>query len=293
LKSPFLFCFIVCCIQGIAQQRLLQTDAAAALIAAENNFAATAADKSFKEAFLENLDSSGIVFNAGKPVNGNTFYSGLPNNDLLFKWYPVQSAINAGGDMGFTTGPYILLSRPNLDTLAAGNYFSVWRRNAEGAFKVLLDGGVTHTSKALAASYGSLPMANADSALYTMQPKQQPADANTADNAFTEEAAKQLPAAYAKAMASHCLIIRSNLPMALDIATNRATIEKLFLPRCSFSNKGSFYAADKSWFFTYGTASATGKAGKLQQGYFVHVWQYQPNGWKLLADVLQWNNPGL
>ncbi|MEW6071992.1 MAG: nuclear transport factor 2 family protein [Planctomycetota bacterium] len=58
-------------------------------------------------------------------------------------WEPATAHVFAGGELGFTTGPYRLV-RIGADgretALATGRYFSLWRRE-NGRWKVLLDTG--------------------------------------------------------------------------------------------------------------------------------------------------------
>lgn len=53
-------------------------------------------------------------------------------------WRPAYSGIARSGDLGFTTGPFLFRGG---DGRAVGHYFTVWRRQADGSWKWIFDGG--------------------------------------------------------------------------------------------------------------------------------------------------------
>jgi hypothetical protein len=76
------------------------------LVQAEKNFAAYSMTHSTKEAFLQFLDSSGWVFENGKPVNGIQTWNNRSKNPEVLNWYPQYAEISASNDFGYTTGPW-------------------------------------------------------------------------------------------------------------------------------------------------------------------------------------------
>lgn len=118
------------------------------LIREEKAFAAKAVEADVPTAFLAYLDSSGVIFNGEGAVNGVAQYSQAPKGgkDLL-KWYPVIGHVSQGGDMGFTSGPFQFFADRAQTAVGSGYFFSVWKKNSAGQFKVVLDGGVIHSQK--------------------------------------------------------------------------------------------------------------------------------------------------
>ncbi len=114
------------------------------LVNAELLFAKTAVDQNTKAAFLNYLDTAGDVFNEGKIQNGIEVWTArsVAKNKLL--WHPVFAGIAASGDLGFTTGPWVLKSSVDNDTiLASGFYTTIWHLTKESEWKVLADLGIT------------------------------------------------------------------------------------------------------------------------------------------------------
>ena len=117
------------------------------LIGAEKNFAATSETKDTKTAFLENLAEDGILFRRGI-VNGKQFWQGIEPQGKL-TWEPQFADISAGGDFGYTTGPFKQFqNRSDEQPAGTGHYLSVWQKS-NGAWKVLFDGGIGHPANDL------------------------------------------------------------------------------------------------------------------------------------------------
>jgi len=280
------FGVIIVCRQSYGQTARMQS--LQQLIDAENGFATLAEKASFKIAFLKNLDSTGIVFNGREPVNGISFYNSQPdNNALLFKWYPVHAELSANEDMGFTTGPYILISNKSKDTLAAGNYFSIWKKDRAGMFRVLLDGGIRHTNNAIAARFGNLQPASVagNGKLGTGEAGSK--NFNDTDAEFLKLADVNMMKAYEAFMSVNSYVLRSDLPDGEGKAAYLQTLKGQAVISAKFNNRGVVQSANNGFCYTYGTVQLLQTNGKDRQGYFVHVWQFQSTGCKIIADVLQ------
>jgi len=63
-------------------------------------------------------------------------------------WEPARAEVSESGDLGFTWGRWTL-SMPQADDdprIVRGKYISVWRRQLDGEWKYVLDGGHTTTA---------------------------------------------------------------------------------------------------------------------------------------------------
>ncbi len=115
------------------------------LVAAERAFSKLSEDKGVREAFLFYLADDAIVFRP-KPLPGKKSYQEMPaSSAVLLTWGPEYAEVSAGGDLGYTTGPYVVRDRASPGESAAhGHYVSVWERQANREWKVSLDAGVRH-----------------------------------------------------------------------------------------------------------------------------------------------------
>ncbi len=67
----------------------------------------------------------------------------MQNPDLTLTWSPDIVELSAAGDLGYTSGPYeFALKRPD-GTLALerGRFASIWRRQANGSYRIVFDIG--------------------------------------------------------------------------------------------------------------------------------------------------------
>lgn len=126
-----------------------------ALLNAEKSFAAYSVEHGMKEAFPAFLDSSGIVFDNGKAVNGIALWQKRPKTDGVLNWQPVYAHVSASGDPGFTTGPWTFQPKTAKDSIAArGRYSTLWKKDKKGQWKAVVDLGNTRTPPFEDAAYG-------------------------------------------------------------------------------------------------------------------------------------------
>lgn len=124
-----------------------QTDrkeAQASLVDAERAFSRLSETKGIREAFLTCLAADAVVFRPG-PVAGRPVYETMdPANPTVLTWEPEVAEVSASGELGYTSGPYQVRPGRGLEPTAFGHYVSVWKKQADGTWKVLLDIGVQH-----------------------------------------------------------------------------------------------------------------------------------------------------
>jgi ketosteroid isomerase-like protein len=53
-------------------------------------------------------------------------------------WVPVKADVSQSGDLGYTWGNWKMVLK---DTTVYGNYFTVWKKQEDGSWKMTLDGG--------------------------------------------------------------------------------------------------------------------------------------------------------
>lgn len=112
-----------------------------ALFDTERAFVRLAAEKGFRDSFYAYFADDGIAFNP-HPFRVRTALAGQPSSPgaMGATWAPVYGNISAAGDLGWDTGPLLFEGR-NGAPPRHGMFFSVWKRQADGSFKVVLDVG--------------------------------------------------------------------------------------------------------------------------------------------------------
>jgi ketosteroid isomerase-like protein len=112
------------------------------LVAAENYFAATVKEEGIRDGFLKVSDNETLVFRPNA-VKAETFYDKKQTDPGELLWEPSYARISRSGDWGFTTGPYIYTANSD-GSKFYGQYFSIWRANKKGVWKLALDIGTPH-----------------------------------------------------------------------------------------------------------------------------------------------------
>ena len=111
---------------------------------ADRAFSRLSEAKGMKNAFLDYIDSNGALLrpNHLPLVGADAIDYLIQQNDSSFilKWEPKSGFVAASGDLGYTYGLYVLKPTKK-DTLLYGNYVSIWKKQADGNWKFVLDSG--------------------------------------------------------------------------------------------------------------------------------------------------------
>ena len=111
------------------------------LFEAERAFVRLAAEKGFRDSFYAYFADDGIAFNP-HPFRVRVALAGQPPTPAPMgaDWAPVYGDVSADGDLGWNTGPLVFAGRGGQPD-RHGMFFSVWKRQPDGRFKVVLDIG--------------------------------------------------------------------------------------------------------------------------------------------------------
>lgn len=247
---------------------------AAPVIAAERAFAAEAAQTGWVEAFEAYSTDEAILLGAG-PENAHASLAGIdPANrgDTSLAWGPDFAGISRGGDIGFTTGPY------NGGGSAFGQYFTVWRLQADGSWKWIYDGGTNQSTPTVVNPSGDVRQ--------LAVARRGPGNAGTAIEAvrareasFAEQAAGNVGAAFAAWLAPGGRVNRDNQPSA---ETADAAAQLVGAGSVRYSAPQILEAGRAGDFvFTLGEARWEGGSG-----YYCRIWVLTDGGWKIGYDQI-------
>lgn len=140
------FAWLLICAGAITAQDRNAADALSALIEAERAFAKLSVEKGVRASFLAFFADDGVNFQPG-PVRTKEAFGKRPAPaappPFTLNWAPVWGAISAAGDMGFNTGPFTVTDNtPQRRPPQHGLFFSVWKKQPDGSWKVAVDIGV-------------------------------------------------------------------------------------------------------------------------------------------------------
>ena len=116
-----------------ATQEIINTDKAMSDLAVREGF---------HTALLQFADDSLVKPEEGSlPVIGKTAlekeWAGKDDTKAI-SWIPFKAEASKSGDLGYTLGNWTMV---NQDTTYYGNYYTIWKRQADGAWKFVVDGG--------------------------------------------------------------------------------------------------------------------------------------------------------
>ncbi|MDQ3021818.1 MAG: nuclear transport factor 2 family protein [Bacteroidota bacterium] len=112
------------------------------LIKADLSMSDLAVKEGFNRSLLQNADENFVKLNEGMhPSIGKKEFEELiidrPGTKSL-TWEPVKADVAQSGELGYTWGNWKLAMK---DTTVYGNYFTIWKRQNDGSWKMALDGG--------------------------------------------------------------------------------------------------------------------------------------------------------
>jgi ketosteroid isomerase-like protein len=152
--------------------------AAAQIAAAESAFAAHSVATDMREAFLAAFAEDSTLLRSG-PVPARETIRKNPAPPIELNWRPAFVYAAASGDIGYSTGPWRITSKNDPSAPAKfGQFVSVWKRQADGVWKVFIDMGISHPGPWLADAWLTLSGA--------IQPSVDEAAAKNAEKTFSE-----------------------------------------------------------------------------------------------------------
>ena len=273
------------------------------LIAAERAFSNTSAEKGIRPAFLQWLADDAVIFRP-RPVNGKAWYLGRPASPARLTWEPTHVELSGDGRLGLSTGPWEVRrgDDPAGDAIAFGHFVSMWKMQPDGAWRVVMDVGVSYEradrkAEALTTWEGALrpgSMSGAGSGRAWGTPNGASVDALIAeDQAYVADAARSgLAAASKTRLAEDARVYRDG---EFPWIGRAAALKRLALPagRTSWRPLGGDCAASGDLGYTYGLLAFTpdavaGKpAAPPDSSLYMRVWRRDaPQArWQLVLDI--------
>lgn len=117
-----------------------QAKTLASLLAADSALAAHAATDGAAAAFRKRASPHiRLLRSARFPLRSDSAHSFL-SASAGYTWKAAAGATAASGDIGYTYGPYVLLTAPgSRQATESGDFVRIWRRNENGDWQVVLD----------------------------------------------------------------------------------------------------------------------------------------------------------
>jgi ketosteroid isomerase-like protein len=256
------------------------------VVAAERAFAALSVKDGLHAAFLANFAADGVVFDP-VPTNGRAAHEGKPRSKGTLSWGPAWAAVSSAGDIGFSSGPWeYRIPGEGAPPPSTGWFFTAWRKQPDGAWKVEADLGVS-------VPLTFTPPTGVTNGWTSPEPARSPRPSDaaaarakiaTAEHALSVAGAKGLGAAVAAVADPEIRVYRDGKSpaegpeAASTMLTADARTATCVAARVASSASGNLG-------YAYGTCTPAGAAAEKTFGY-LRVWRRGGDGtWRVLVDV--------
>ena len=257
------------------------------MVQTERRFAARALVVGWKQAFLEYFADDAVGFDGDQAAPAKDLLRKLPDppKDRKLIWEPRYGDIALSGDLGYLTGPVRrIVPGQNNGQPFHSLYASVWKRQADGSFKVLMDMGVpTPGPVSFADGFTRAPRPNVYAG--TTTPEAARKSLRDTDAALTNAARSGQADAYRGHVAEG---VRFHRAERMPVVDEPAALQWLRDQPAYATGESRFAETSLSGDlgYTYGTYALKGDAAA--HGFYVRVWTRGRDGvWRVALDVLQ------
>ncbi|MEO8574119.1 MAG: nuclear transport factor 2 family protein [Pyrinomonadaceae bacterium] len=254
---------------------------------AERAFAAYTVKEGFRNGFIKFFADDGIGFGPHPERTRENLIKSPPQTGprkVVFNWAPMFGDISEAGDLGYTTGPVLYTDvTENPRPPRHGMYFSVWQKQSDGTWRVVVDMG-TDTPNAVATIDTKFTAANPVGPRKLNPMRGTPGDSfRERDIAiFSSLARTRRKHGGLEYLDSQFRIHRRGMMPIVD----EPGLALLPLSLTRFDLIDGKVAKSDDLAFTYGKYTATFDQQKTETGYYVHVWRRDAESkWRLVIDV--------
>jgi ketosteroid isomerase-like protein len=248
------------------------------LVQAERSFAHASVEHGIRASFLQFFADDGMVFTS-IPRRGKEVYSAYQEKGEQLSWEPAFAAVSHAGDLGCTTGPWSLkASAADTKPVAFGEFASIWKRQSDNQWKVIVDLGIDHPGPANHKELELLPPETEKAA--AAKPLEQLKIAQTAllDRLRNDSSDPIISVAHEK--------IRALRPDNEPAIGKEAAKYLLQRDHAQITRNKMAGGVSRSGDLAYEYGSYSAAADKPERGHFLSVWRLDRSGsWKLVLDV--------
>ena len=292
ILSGILFAFLLGIpLPGVAQPENL-SPALSSLANTEREFAATSVREGIRASFLRYFAEDGISLSPKPHVYKESALKTPPPAHPLARtlfWEPIVADVSSSGDLGYTMGPASLKDSARGDAPTwFGFYFSIWKKEKDGRWKVAVDAGTTST-KVVEKYFGErltpATPGSFRSGRNTARGKAAVSELLNCDRTFSKSAATgNVRGAYQKVLDPQSRALREGLvPITGKDAILAYLVKGTALRSLEPMHAGVSGAGDMG--YTYGSYRESGKV-KTPSGYYARVWRRDAKGaWKIVFET--------
>ncbi len=290
--------YLMVCISVVvvgSAQEFNPTSTLQSLVDTERAFAKASVDQGTRPAFLAYIAEDGILFRP-MAVNGKKWMLDhpLPASEKrpLLAWQPVFADIALAGDMGYTFGPWEYKEDiKDEKAVAYGHFVTVWKKQADGSWKFVIDHGVSHAAPTTQTKPWLLPADYKpklwEPSAFNLESERQ--DLFTYDRKFSKASAEQglTKALLDRAGPEIRLFRNGHYPFVGADGIKRALAKRSPGVRVTWQPSGGDLSTSGDLGYTYGTYTVVSKSEDqtVERGNYLRIWKKQNGVWKMMVDV--------
>lgn len=267
------------------------------LVDTERAFARTSEEQGTRPAFLAFIAEDGILFRP-TAINGKKWIqqNPLPPSDKrpLLAWRPAFADIALAEDMGYTFGPWEFKADiKDAKPAAYGHFVTVWKRQADGGWKFVIDHGVSHPQPQAPIAPFQLSTDYRRKSWKASKPDLESTRRGLLDQdrQFSDALSKQglLKAFLAYASTSARLFRDGKYPFTgADAVTQAIAPLSSNNVTLSWEPAGGDVSQSEDLGYTYGTYGEVNRIDQqktVERGNYMRIWKKEKGVWKFVVDV--------
>ena len=283
-------CFIALLVLVATTQKPTTESPLHSMVATERAFSQASADKGTRDSFLMFIADDGILFRPTAVLGKKWMQEHpVPPSDKrpLLAWQPIFADIAAADDMGYTFGPWELkqdIKDPK--PVAFGHFFTMWKKQADGAWRFAIDLGISHPQSATPATpWQPGPLATTKAEAPNVPVATSREALTSRDREFSQASASQgSVAAFSAYAADEVRLFRND---HLPFVGKRAIATALSSSKGVLTWQPAFADASRSGDlgYTYGTYEEKTDGVMTAKGNYMRFWKKQGEVWRMVVDV--------
>jgi ketosteroid isomerase-like protein len=286
----FLLCLVSLSLWAHAQSDGRES-ALLSMVETERAFSSMSREKGTQPSFLAFIAEDGILFRP-KAVKGKKWMLDHPtpasDKRPLLSWEPIQAEMASAGDMGYTFGPWQFRNNINDEKAVAwGHFITIWKKQADGTWKFVVDLGISHPEPRHISSISSTPQDQAQSKMLGVKIDAERAALLSAEQTFSKDSEDHgARKAFTTRATSSVTVFRENqFPFSAIAAASEAVPAGAGL--WTWKPEGWDVSRSGDLGYSYGTYWLKSSEAKTQPetGNYFRIWKKQGNVWKVVVDV--------